>query len=111
MPSKNESSLEILHSKFTTFQTVHVKENSSQTLFNQLQTSFGNYLPLPVPGYPKKKRIQNRVGEFALMMQKHYKVQVPVDSMQAKRFKAKRTLEQKKESKHPSSPKKRCTED
>lgn len=45
------------------------------------------------------------------MMQKHYKVQVPVDSMQAKRFKAKRTLEQKKESKHPSSPKKRCTED
>lgn len=89
-------SLEILLGKLSTFQTIDEKENSSQTLINQqsskkqLQTSFGNYLPLPV--HPKKRRFQNRVGEFASMVQKHYKVQVPVDSVLAKRSKTKSTL-------------------
>ena len=78
------SSLEMLLIKFTTFQTTDEKENSlqKQTLIKkqsgkkQLKSSFGNYLPLPVR--PKKKRFHNRVGEFASMMQKHYKVQIPV---------------------------------
>lgn len=109
------SSLEVLLNKFTTFQTIDEKENSSQTLINQqsskkqLQSSFINYLPLPVR--PKKRRFRNRVGEFASMMQKHYKVQVPVNSMQAKRSNSKSVLKRKKGSKHPSSPKKQRTEE
>ena len=115
------SSLEMLLIKFTTFQTTDEKENSlqKQTLIKkqsgkkQLKSSFGNYLPLPVR--PKKKRFQNRVGEFASMMQKHYKVQIPVDGVSVKSSKTKSYLKRKnelhKESKHPSPPKKQRTEE
>ena len=115
------SSLEMLLIKFTTFQTTDEKENSlqKQTLIKkqsgkkQLKSSFGNYLPLPVR--PKKKRFQNRVGEFASMMQKHYKVQIPVDGVSVKTSKTKSSLKRKKElhkeSKHPSPPKKQRTEE
>ena len=115
------SSLEMLLIKFTTFQTTDEKENSlqKQTLIKeqsgkkQLKSSFGNYLPLPVR--PKKKRFHNRVGEFASMMQKHYKVQIPVDGVSVKTSKTKSSLKRKKElhkeSKHPSPPKKQCTEE
>ena len=107
--------------KFTTFQTTDGKENSLQiqTLIKkqsgkkQLKSSFGNYLPLPVR--PKKKRLHNRVGEFASMMQKHYKVQIPVDGVSVKTSKTKSSLKRKKElrkeSKHPSPPKKQRTEE
>ena len=115
------SSLEMLLIKFTTFQTTDEKENSlqMQTLIKkqsgkkQLKSSFGNYLPLPVR--PKKKRFHNRVGEFASMMQKHYKVQIPVDGVSVKTSKTKSSLKRKKElhkeSKHPSPPKKQRTEE
>ena len=115
------SSLEMLLIKFTTFQTTDEKENSlqKQTLIKeqsgkkQLKSSFGNYLPLPVR--PKKKRFHNRVGEFASMMQKHYKVQIPVDGVSVKTSKTKSSLKRKKElhkeSKHPSPPKKQRTEE
>ena len=115
------SSLEMLLNKFTTFQTTDEKENSlqKQTLIKkqsgekQLKSSFGNYLPLPVR--PKKKRFHNRVGEFASMMQKHYKVQIPVDGVSVKTSKTKSSLKRKKElhkeSKHPSPPKKQRTEE
>ena len=115
------SSLEMLLIKFTTFQTTDEKENSLQiqTLIKkqsgkkQLKSSFGNYLPLPVR--PKKKRFHNRVGEFASMMQKHYKVQIPVDGVSVKTSKTKSSLKRKKElhkeSKHPSPPKKQRTEE
>ena len=107
--------------KFTTFQTTDEKENSLQiqTLIKkqsgkkQLKSSFGNYLPLPVR--PKKKRFHNRDGEFASMMQKHYKVQIPVDGVSVKTFKTKSSLKRKKElhkeSKHPSPPKKQRKEE
>ena len=114
-----KGSLEILLDKFTAFQTIDEKENSTQTPKNtqsgkqQLEPTSGNYLPLPVR--PKKKRFQNRVGEFASMMQKHHRVQIPVDRMSAKTSKTKSTLKQKrephKEPKQPSPPKKRCTEE
>ena len=115
------SSLEMLLIKFTTFQTTDEKENSlqMQTLIKkqsgkkQLKSSFGNYLPLPVR--PKKKRFHNRVGEFASMMQKHYKVQIPVDGVSVKTSKTKSSLKRKKElhkeSKHPSPAKKQRTEE
>ena len=77
------SSLELLVNKFTTYQTTDEKENLPQTLLKkQINKSNGkssagpNYLPLPVR--PKKNRYKNRVGAFASMMQKHYKVNVPV---------------------------------
>ena len=114
-----KGSLEILGNKFTAFQKIDEKENSTQTPINkqsgkkQLETSFGNYLPLPVR--PKKKRFHNRAGEFASMMQKHYRVQIPVDGVSAKTSKTKSTLKRKKEPhnkpKHPSLPKKQRTEE
>ena len=77
------SSLELLVNKFTTYQTTDEKENLPQTLLKkQINKSNGkssagpNYLPLPVR--PKKNRYKNRVGAFASMMQKHYKVNIPV---------------------------------
>ena len=88
-----KGSLEILRNKFTAFQKIDEKENSTQTPINkqsgkkQLETSFGNYLPLPVR--PKKKTFHNRAGEFASMMQKHYRVQIPVDGVSAKTSKNK----------------------
>ena len=113
-----KGSLEILW-KFTAFQKIDEKENSAQSPINkqsgkkQLETSFGNYLPLPVR--PKKKRFHNRAGEFASMMQKHYRVQIPVDGVSAKTSKTKSTLKRKKEPhnkpKHPSLPKKQRTEE
>ena len=78
------SSLELLVNKFTTYQTTDEKENLPQTLLKkQINTSNSksfagpNYLPLPVR--PKKNRYKNRVGAFASMMQKHYKVNIPVN--------------------------------
>ena len=117
------SSLEMLLIKFTTFQTTDEKENSLQiqTLIKkqsgkkQLKSSFGNYLPLPACCAPQEKRFHNRVGEFASMMQKHYKVQIPVDGVSVKTPKTKSSLKRKKElhkeSKHPSPPKKQRTEE
>ena len=114
-----KGSLEILRNKFTAFQKIDEKENSTQTPINkqsgkkQLETSFANYLPLPVR--PKKKRFHNRAGEFASMMQKHYRVQIPVDGVSAKTSKTKSTLKRNKKPhnkpKHPSLPKKQCTEE
>lgn len=49
------------------------------------------------------------------MMQKHHRVQIPVDRVSAKTSKTKSTLKRKKEPhkepKHPSPPKKQCTEE
>lgn len=63
---------------------------------------------------PRKNDFKT-VGEFASMMQKHHRVQIPVDRVSAKTSKTKSTLKRKKEPhkepKHPSPPKKQCTEE
>ena len=83
------SSLELLANKFTTYQTTDEKENLPQTLLkkqinksNDKSSAGLSYLPLPVR--PKKNRYQKRVGAFASMMQKHYKVNIPVNGSSEK---------------------------
>ena len=97
------TSLELLVNKFTKYQTTDEKENFLQTLLNKQvksngQSSAGNYLPLPVRS--KKNRYKNRVGAFTSMMQKHYKVNVPVNgaSSVSNKIQTKKNLKRKNKS-------------
>jgi len=85
------------------------KKNGSSTT--------GRYLPLPVRS--KKNRYKNRVEAFGSMMQKHYRVQIPLSNRASSlntKTKPKPTFKRKKESNHKkaqiccSPPKKRRTE-
>ena len=96
------TSLELLVNKFKKCQTIDEKENFPQTLLNKQvksngKSSAGHYLPLPVR--PKKNRYKNRVGAFASMMQKHYKVNVPVNgaSSNSDKTQTKKKSEKKKQ--------------
>ena len=97
------TSLELLVNKFKKCQTIDEKENFPQTLLNKQvksngKSSAGHYLPLPVR--PKKNRYKNRVGAFASMMQKHYKVNVPVNgaSSTSDKTQTKKSLKRKNKS-------------
>lgn len=97
------TSLELLVNKFKKCQTIDEKENFPQTLLNKQVKSngksyAGHYLPLPVR--PKKNRYKNRVGAFASMMQKHYKVNVPVNgaSSTSDKTQTKKSLKRKNKS-------------
>ena len=97
------TSLELLVNKFKKCQTIDEKENFPQTLLNKQvksngKSSAGHYLPLPVR--PKKNRYKNRVGAFASMMQKHYKVNVPVNgaSSTSDKTQTKKSLKRKNQS-------------
>lgn len=81
------SSLDVLLEKFTAYQTIDEKENSSTQANKKsglkAKSSFEKYLPLPVR--PKKNKFKNRVGAFATMMQNHYMVKVPVSNCSLKK--------------------------